>query len=53
MDVSEVKPIQLTPEATSLRQQMKAGLPSGCGYSGEAAHADDLWPPAELRRVSE
>jgi hypothetical protein len=38
MNIPEIKPIQLTPEESALRQQMEAELSGGSPYSGKAAH---------------
>lgn len=37
-DIPEVKPVQLTPEETKLRQEMQKDYSHSSGYTGKAAH---------------
>jgi len=38
MSITDVKPIQLTPEEATLREQMEAEFARETGYTGKAAH---------------
>jgi hypothetical protein len=60
MNVPEIRPVELTPEETVLRQQMEAEFSSGRPYSGKAAqsllkslHARGVIPEARVRDFTE